>query len=189
MSGTPVTRVAVLTPTLPSRSWLLDQAAASVAAQTHPCTHLVGVDEAREGPAILRNRLAADSPADWFLPLDDDDLLDADCVELLLAASAGADVVYPWCRVKDYGEGLAPWSPNRLYRPEPLLNFNFIPVTAMVRSELWREAGGMPDAPHAEDWLFWKRCVALGARVTCVPEVLWTYRRGLSGSRNQWFAA
>lgn len=189
MSGTPGTRVAVLTPTLLSRHWLLEQAIASVEAQTFSVQHLVGVDEAREGPAKIRNRLAADSHADWYLPLDDDDLLDPECVELLLAASDGADVIYPWCRVEDHADGLEPWSPNRLFRPEPLLNFNYIPVTALVRAELWREVGGMPDAPHAEDWLFWKRCLGAGARFKCLPECLWAYRRGLSGSRNQWAAS
>lgn len=141
----------------------------------------------------MRNRLAGSSDADWFLPLDDDDLLDQDCVEQLLAASDGADVVYPWCRVQDHGE-LEPWSPNRLYRPEPLVGeqgrpFNYIPVTALISAELWREVGGMPQAPHAEDFLFWRRCIGAGARFRCLPEVLWTYRRGSSGSRNLWAAA
>ncbi len=161
-----------------------------MAAQLYPdVTHLVGVDEAREGPAIVRNRLAAASAADWFLPLDDDDVLDRDCVALLVAASGDADVVYPWCRVEDHADGLEPWSPNRLFRPEPLLSFNYIPVTALISADLWRRVGGMPERVTVEDWRFWKRCVAAGARFRCVDEVCWTYRRGLAGSRNQWAAA
>lgn len=178
--------VAVLTATLPSRKWLLDECVASVRAQTHPCTHLVGVDEAREGPAVTRNRLAAASDADWFLPLDDDDLLDPDCVELLVAASGDADVVYSWCRVEDHAE-MQPWTPNRLFRPETLLHYNYIPVVALVRAELWRDVGGMPPG-EVEDWRMWKKCLGAGARFRVVPEVTWTYRRGLAGSRNQWAA-
>lgn len=155
-------------------------------AQTFSCTHLVGVDRDREGPAPIRNRLAASSDADWYLPLDDDDLLDADCVELLLGASADADVVVPWCRVEDHGN-LEPWSPNRWFRPETMLHYNFVPCTSMVRAELWREVGGMPNG-DVEDWRMWKRCIAAGARFRVVPEVCWTYRRGLAGSRNQWAA-
>lgn len=165
------------------------QAWASVEFQGVYTDHLVLLDPDREGPSALRNQLAARTDAEWLLPLDDDDLLDSDCVETLLAASEGADVVYPWCRVEDHDPDLAPWCPNRLFTADALLTYNFIPVTALVRHELWDEVGGMPSLPHAEDWAFWKRCLAAGAVFRCVPEVLWTYRRGLAGSRNQWVAA
>lgn len=177
----------MLTATLPSRRSLLDECTASVRAQTIACEHLVGVDLGREGPATIRNRLAAASGADWFLPLDDDDLLDPECAELLLAASGDADVVYPWCRVVDNGP-MEPWSPNRLFRPERLLEFNYIPVTALVSAELWRAVGGHPERVDHEDFRMWRRCIAEGARFRCVPEVLFTYRRGFDGSRNQWVA-
>ncbi len=173
---------AVLTATLPERSLLLEECKASVSSQTVPCTHLVGVDEKREGPSEIRNRLAADSPADWLLPLDDDDLLDPDFLEVLSPHLDGADVVYGWCRV----EGKDDWSPNRLFRPDPLLSYNFIPVTALIRAELWRDVGGFR-TERVEDWRFWQRCLAAGARFRCVDEILWTYRIGVSeSSRNDW---
>lgn len=178
-------RIAVLTATLPERSSLLDECRASVAAQSFECEHLVGVDETREGPAATRNRLAAASDADWFLPLDDDDLLDPDCVERLAEASHGADVVYPWCRVQD-APGLEPWCPNRRFNADTLLLYNYIPVAALIRAELWRDLGGMPEGVQVEDWRMWRRCLAAGARFRSLDEVLWTYRRGLAGSRNQW---
>jgi glycosyltransferase involved in cell wall biosynthesis len=173
---------AVLTPTLPERRSLLEECEASVRAQTVPCVHLVGVDAAREGPGVVRNRLAEGTDADWLLPLDDDDLLDPDYLETLLPHLADADVVYPWCRV----EGKDDWTPNRLFRADPLLSFNYIPVTALVRAELWAEVGGWRDEP-VEDWRFWQRCLGAGARFKCVDEVLWSYRINASGSsRNAW---
>lgn len=83
---------------------------------------------------------------------------------------------------------MEPWTPNRLFRPESMLKYNFVPVTSLVRAEVWRSVGGMPQASHAEDWLFWKKCIGAGARFRVVEEVLWSYRRGMSGSRNQWAA-
>jgi glycosyltransferase involved in cell wall biosynthesis len=179
---------------LPERQSLLDECRASVAAQTFPVTHLVGVDEAREGPSAIRNRLAAASNTDWLLPLDDDDLLDPDCVEALLAAAyldgitdkeaaaPAADVIYPWCRV----EG-STWSPNRLFRAKALAQTNFIPVTALISRAMWEKVGGWRPAPHSEDWIFWRDCLQAGATFTCVPEVLWTYRiRAAGTSRNEW---
>jgi glycosyltransferase involved in cell wall biosynthesis len=174
---------AVLTPTLPERALLLEECRASVAAQTVPCEHLVGVDAARVGPGAVRNRLAEGTDADWLLPLDDDDLLDLDYLETLLPHLTDADVIYPWCRV----EGKDDWTPNRLFRADPLLTFNYIPVTALIRRDLWAEVGGWRNEP-VEDFRFWQRCLGVGARFKCVDEVLWSYRIGV-GSRNEWKAA
>lgn len=110
-------------------------------------------------------------------------------METLLAAADGADIVYPWCRVEDHSPDLEPWCPNRLFSADALLRFNYIPVTALIRRDLWLDVGGMPNLPLAEDWAFWKRCLGAGAVFKCVPEVLWSYRRGLAGSRNLWVAA
>jgi glycosyltransferase involved in cell wall biosynthesis len=181
-----VASFAFLTATLPKREHLLEQCQASVAAQTVPAQHLVAVDEKREGPAAIRNRLARSTNAEWLIPLDDDDLIDPTFLEVLAPLCGGADVVYPWCRVQDHMEGLPPWTPNRLFRAETLLRFNYIPVTALIRHSLWDKVGGMPERVQTEDWLMWLACLAEGARFRCVPEILWTYRRGMSGSRNQW---
>lgn len=172
--------VTVLTPTLPDRSLLLEQCKASVSAQTVPVKHLIGVDEDREGPSVIRNRLAETTDSEWLLPLDDDDLLDPEAVQLLLSAAGGADVVYPWCRVTG-----SSWSPNRLFSAKALEGQNFIPVTALIRRSLW-ETVKWRVAPHSEDWIFWRDCVKAGAKFTCIPEVLWTYRINESGeSRNE----
>lgn len=176
---------AFLTPTLPGRESLLAECAASVQAQTMGCLHLRGLDKKRVGPAVVRNRLAASTDAEWLIPLDDDDLIDPAFLETLAPHLPGADIVYPWCRVQDH-QPLAPWTPNRLFRAETLLRFNYIPVTALIRHTLWDKVGGMPEKVQTEDWLMWLACLAEGARFKCVPEILWTYRRGMAGSRNQW---
>lgn len=171
-----------MTASLPERSKLLDECRRSVAAQTVSCEHVFGIDVDREGPGIVRNRLAESTDADWLLPVDDDDLLDPTYVERLLPHLDGADVVYPWCRV----EGKPDWTPNRLYRPETLLRGNSIPVTALIRRSLWVELGGWR-AVEFEDYDLWRRALGVGARFRCVPEVLWSYRILASGqSRNYW---
>jgi glycosyltransferase involved in cell wall biosynthesis len=176
--------VTVITPTVPGREGLLEECEASVAAQTVPADHLVAVDDAREGPAAVRNRLAALAEADWLLPLDDDDLLDPDALEVLLAQTGGADIIYPWCRV----EG-SDWVPNRWFDTADLVEahegerLNYIPVTALIRRSLWAELGGMRSVEF-EDYDLWTRAVEAGARFRCVPEVLWTYRVGEWQHRN-----
>lgn len=166
-------RVCVITASIPSRASLLEECRASVAAQTFPCEHLVGVDVSREGPATIRNRLAADTDADWLLPLDDDDLLDPDCVQVLLeAAKPGSAVVYPFCRMTGRTDG---WNPNKLFNQISLYQMNFIPATALIRRDAWEVLGGYQQVP-LEDWNMWQRAELHGFQFQCVPEVLWSYR-------------
>lgn len=173
--------VTFITPTIGRPE--LEACVASVRAQTLPVQHLVRHDPDRAGPAAIRNQLARQSEMDWLIPLDDDDTADPELAERLLAASAGADVVVPWCRMDD-AEGLEPWTPNRLFRPETMLVYNIVPVTALVRRQLWLDAGGQPEGVQVEDYRFWRKMLGLGARFRVVPEVLWTYSRG--AGRNQW---
>ena len=166
----------MITPTLPERSELLRECKSSVQVQTVSVRHLVGEDTDREGPSVVRNRLVGSSETDWILPLDDDDTLDPDYVEVIQPhLTDDVDVVYSWCRV----EGLPDWTPNRLFNDALLLKGNFIPVTACVRKSLWEEVGGWPEPPDraqpGEDWEFWKLCLGAGAVFKLVPEVLWVY--------------
>jgi glycosyltransferase involved in cell wall biosynthesis len=164
--------VAVLTPTLASRAHLLAECRASVLAQTVPVEHLVMEDVGREGPQVVRNRLSMLSESEWLLPLDDDDLLDPDCVETLLAYADDADVVYPFCRVEGRDDF---YVVNKLWSERSLMLGNFIPVTALIRRDLFDLLGGYRRV-QLEDWDFWKRAALHGARFVCCPEVLWTYR-------------
>lgn len=182
--------VAVITPTIAERSSLLEDCIASVAAQTVPVeSHRVLEDVDGEGPSIMRNRLAALSTSEWLLPLDDDDTLDPDYVEVMSPhLTDDVDIVYSWCRV----DGLADWTPNRLFNAALLLKGNFIPVTACVRRSVWAEVDGWPEPPErlqpGEDWEFLKLCLGAGAVFHLVPEVLWTYRIQ-AGSRNRHLAS
>lgn len=178
-------RASVLTPTVTGRELLLDEAMASVAAQTLPAhEHLVRLDSTGDGPAGVRNSLVARAEGDWVLFLDDDDLLDPDFLEVLSPHLDCADVVYPWCRV----EGRTDWCPNRLFEPLALQRLNFIPVTALVRKTAFVGVGGFDTTLETlEDWDLWKRLLEHGARFRCVPEVLWTYRVAVAEtSRNRW---
>jgi glycosyltransferase involved in cell wall biosynthesis len=121
---------------------------------------------------VVRNRLATSSESDWLLPLDDDDLLDPDCVEVMLEASADADVVYPFCRVDGRDDFFIV---NKLWTARSLHLQNYIPVTALIRRDFFMMLGGYRKV-ELEDWDFWRRAELHGGRFVCVPEVLWTYR-------------
>lgn len=152
---------------------MLSECRASVRTQhLLPLEHLVEIDQYRSGPGFMINKLASFAEGEWLLPLGDDDLLDPEYIAFLEPFTEKADVVYPWCRVSGSW-----WSPNRLYSKGVLKHENFIPATALIRKSLWEKLGGYNIRHKYEDWDFWLRAEAEGARFVCVPEVLWTYRQ------------
>jgi glycosyltransferase involved in cell wall biosynthesis len=112
-----------------------------------------------------------ESTSEWFLPLDDDDTLHEDCIERLLEASEGMDIVYPWCHL----EGMdMPWVANKLYSEVSLFRGPSIPVTSLISRRIFDVVGGYREE-QLEDYYFYVRAAQHGARFKCLPEVLWTY--------------
>lgn len=176
MEGNDVT---VITPSIPERlqptesgEVLLGTALRSVAAQTvKPKAHLVRVDYAKDGLAATRNALIGQVETDWFVPLDDDDILQKPFLERLIRQAAHADVVYS--RVYVHGSD---WAPYRYaFDARALRKENYIPATALIKRSLWERLGGYRDVPM-EDWDFWLRALDAGATFQHVPETLWVYR-------------
>ena len=172
--------VSVITPAIPPRLDRLQQAMASVRGQRHPAMeHLIAIDNGRHGSAAMRNKLVRAASGDWIAPLDDDDYLLPNHLELLVAAANGPDrpdVVYSYCKVTGRGDG---WVPNREFDADELRRGNFIPVTALIRRELLEDLGGWHHSRDVqngwEDWNLWIRALDAGAKFACVPEVTWVY--------------
>jgi hypothetical protein len=162
--------ITALTPTVPGRERLLEQCRASVAAAG--LKHLVRLDVDRRGPAVVRNDLAAHVDTPWLLCLDDDDLLLSHYHSVVEPELEHADVVYTaW-----YLTGAPDPQPLDRFDPGFLRVQNFIPVTAAVRTKLFRAVAGFRDVP-LEDHDLWLRLLDAGARFTYVPVVCWRYRR------------
>lgn len=170
--------ITVVTPTVPGREDLLTECRASVARLGLP--HLVGLDEYREGPAVVRNRLLERVDTEWVLFLDDDDLLLPHYVSTVQRHLADADVVYTnW-----YLTGAVDPQPLDRFDPDLLQQRNFIPVTACVRTSALRAVGGFPVDARYEDHALWLALLDAGYRFEHVPVVAWRYRRR-SGSRTE----
>jgi hypothetical protein len=172
--------VTVLIPTIFERAELLEQALDSVRAQSYPVEYRVGIDRLHNGPARIVNELASDVRTEWIFRLDDDDLLDPDHFEVLSHwLLDDYDIVFTWCRVEGGGDEhpedqfQVRWQSE--YGWEHLNKTNWIPCSAAIRTDLFLRLGGLRDT-QLEDWDFWKRALAAGARFACVPCVTWTYR-------------
>lgn len=171
--------VTVITASLPERSPLLAEAAASVAAQTVPVAHLIGVDAGRSVSEV-RNALVETAQTEWVAFLDDDDLLDPHHVATLLEHTAGADVVIPHCRFD--GPPLPPKFCNRPYSRADLRKHGIFPITVLARRQAVLDVGGFP-LEGWDDWGLWNRMADARCKFTVVPEVTWTYRTDAAPDR------
>jgi hypothetical protein len=161
----------VITPTIPGREDLLAECKTSVAALGLP--HLVELDTAGEGPAVVRNRLVEQAGTQWVLFLDDDDLLLPNYLDAVRPYLAEADVVYTDWRLT----GATEPQPMPYFDEYLLPHQNFIPVTACVRVAAFQAVGGFPTNVHLEDHALWTRMLAAGCRFAHVPVMAWWYRR------------
>ena len=184
--------IAVITASLPSRTGMLAECIASVAAQSlKPSLHLIGIDSLRAGTSAMRNALLGAVTMPWVAVLDDDDVALPDHLRLLAKASVSADVVYSPPIV----EGREGWTPGEAFSADRLQRESYIPSTALIRADALRAVGGWRDSADCangwEDWDLYRRLLDAGARFAHVPEPTWRYRfhdgnKTTRGERGAW---
>ena len=177
------TGVTVVIPSIPPRMGRhLHRALDSVQMQTRSVDAVsVVVDQAHLGAAATRNEALAAVRTQWCVFLDDDDVLDPDHVELLMAhqQETGADLVYPWFRVEN-GFDPFPQYEGHPFEERALREIqNFIPVTVLARTELIRESGGFqplgpPDNP-CDDYGAWLALLNAGAKFSHLNRRTWSW--------------
>lgn len=173
-----ITKIAVITPTVPSRSALLEECKASVKAQTWDgeVTHAIGIDETGEGAAATRNKIVQGLAPDisWIAFCDDDDKLHPEHLATLVNASGDADIIYSDCQA----EGFTKTWQTRDFNYDEVKSANYIPVTVLMRRSVFDKIGGfdLNHYPGEDQWMFLNAASA-GARFKYVPQVTWTYHK------------
>lgn len=204
--------VAVVIPTIPGREAMLEQALASVRAQTRrPDQVIVERDSLRTGADQARNRALERVTADVVAWLDDDDQFLSGhikaCMRVLENSPDRPDLVYPVpaiigghdpTAVSVQGQWVKPWGVR--FGPEQeahLRRFgSFIPMTHLVRTELVRRIGGFRPGQdvttegvgrryRGEDEDYLVRLLDAGARFEHLHAKTWTWNvhSGNTGGR------
>lgn len=113
--------------------------------------------------------------------LDADDRIAPTYIEkaVFMLEHSGYGVVSPGLRF--FGNKSEVWTPHHRPTLDMLLEGNNALTCAVYRKAMWRQAGGYRDSDPAtghihEDWLFWVRLAALGARFVSISEPLFFYR-------------
>jgi hypothetical protein len=181
-------KVLVVIPTSGDRPEMLEEAIASVEAQTAPTSYVVKqryIDGIEISFSDRLNSAIQDSDCDAFLILGDDDRLSPDYVEKTTAEmeSRKVDIVYTNCWIfgdrSCLGGALGEWTKQNLER-------NTVPLcTTLCRKSAWEKAGGYEDAAFY-DWLFWWKCFHSGATAYWLRLPLFHWRdHSASGTRTE----
>lgn len=118
---------------------------------------------------------------DWLIFLDADDELHPEYIEQMLKVSENADVIVP--SVHRYYQAGPINTDQTPYQPRDLMTGNYIVVSAMIRTSLFKKLGGFHDYETLEDWDLWLRAEEAGARFVQCPEAILKVHKRV-GSRN-----
>ena len=194
-----MSNISVIIPTIPPRHSTLLRAIKSVMDQTLPPTAIIiESDLNKEGAAITRQRALEKVTTDYYLPLDDDDTLKPNAIELLLNTLHNTESDYVYGHYDVIG-GQDP-RPENLGTPFDPLNPVQTTIVALAKTELSLKLGGYlhttdedldsPDRHYAgEDWRLTERYLQAGYRIThCPHKVFDWYHTGenTSGLPKNW---
>ena len=180
----------------------LDEAVASVLAQTCPDFEIIIVDDgspelatrdllagyarphtrvlrmAHAGVAAARNHGIAQARGDYVLPLDADDRIAPAYLEQAAAVlDRHPEVGIVYCRAELFGALQGEWLTPDFSLPHMLLD-NLIFSAALFRRDDWLKVGGYADRMRMgwEDWDFWLRLLEQRRQTVRLSEVLFSYR-------------
>lgn len=158
----------------------LQRALSTVLCQTlKPAAVIVEWDHRRTGAAATKNRALSQVATEYVAFLDDDDEFLPEHLDTLraYADSTDADVVYSIPRVP--GTNFVSTEPQygKPFDAEVLRQRSFIQTTSLVRTELFKQAGGFQTPPGSDydDWGAWLALLDLGAKFVHVPEVTFVW--------------
>jgi len=159
---------------------------AEALAEEYPHIHYLRNDS-QMGPGYSRNRGIAAMESAFVVLLDADDLIGPNYLyEAQRRLLAGADVVNPDALL--FGESQERWVVPEVTTYNMLLERNPVHCSSAFRRELWARTGGIDEhIPCWEDYHFWVRLAAAGARIQGLHGSHFLHRRhrdSLSRARN-----
>lgn len=122
------------------------------------------------GLSASRNTGIAAATREWVVPIDADDWFYPGALRRLWENS-GTDIDVVTGNCTDSGTVYAPAISREPLTVELFKRENPLICSSLFTKEIWSRAGGymVRKGPHYEDWNFWSKCFAKGARFRHLP--------------------
>ncbi|SMH41869.1 glycosyltransferase family 2 protein [Azospirillum agricola] len=151
----------------------------------NPAHRIRAVFQDTTGVGAARNRGIAMARGRYILPVDADDLIAPDTLEICAArldADPAIGVVYT--DREEFGDVAAVWPAGR-FELERLKYFNQLSYCALYRKAVWEAVGGYrTNVDGFDDWDFWIASAALGVRGRHQPGAFLKHRK--RGDSQMW---
>jgi glycosyltransferase involved in cell wall biosynthesis len=136
-----------------------------------------GLPHARNA-GVRAARTYSSVPFDYILFLDADDVAHPRTVELLARSAEATGVDLAWGDIHFFGDENVVWETQE-FNPYDLMWANHPATMALVRASVFDRFGLYDESMTRgmEDWAFWARIAAMGAKGVRVPLPLFHYRR------------
>ena len=130
------------------------------------------------GLSSARNKGIENALGEYILPLDADDLIHSEYLEIAIhsfATNNSLNLVY--CNAYKFGLENGEWDTG-MYDYRKLLLFNHIFCSAIYRKQDWMRVGGYDEQLKSgwEDWAFWIKLLNKDSIVHKIPKILFYYR-------------
>lgn len=130
------------------------------------------------GVSVARNKAVEWSSGEFILPLDSDDVIGKDYLELAMRAfEENPDLTIVYCKAQLFGAQHGVWKLAE-YRYELLLKDNMIFCSAFYRRRDFDRVGGYDENMKfgLEDWEFWIHLLDYDSQICVIPKVCFYYR-------------
>lgn len=130
------------------------------------------------GLSSARNKGITNSTGEFILPLDADDVIGNEYLQLAMEAFLrNEELKLAYCLAEKFGMENCPWH-LKDYSYKRLLIDNCIFCSAIFRKKSWDDAGGYDESLKQgwEDWDFWLKILDDTSEVHRIPKVLFYYR-------------
>jgi len=173
----------------------LEEALESVLDQTAPCNVIivengshyfadlsgrVSIIHSEQGLSAARNAGIRASTTEFFFPLDCNDWLPEDALEILLNKYPGSGFVYGSTMLfrHERGAGDQHFYEAKPYDFQEVMKMVYFPNGALQKKADWETIGGYrEEIPFLEDWDYWMTAGERGICGTAIPDLVYWYRQ------------
>lgn len=135
------------------------------------------ISQENKGVSAARNFGIRNAEGEWILPLDGDDYISNDYLELAINYFDDANIKVIYCNAKKFGEETGDFILND-FSLKNLAALNLIFCTAFFRKNDWKRIGGFDEQmiDGYEDWEFWINMLKDGGEIKKLDKVCFFYR-------------